>query len=1393
MNWHSHIDQYGGTLIVPVYCGTSQGTAFFVGSNQLLTATHVLSDADFGDGISILVEGKKRSCGHITLSNDISLLICDDYSMADSPIPLLATKFYKDIPLEIIGFPQEIGNGVDFLSVKVKNLKEFSSTETHSFDVMVVRTDAFGLHSYVGYSGSPVLNNEGMAVGVATDQFNNSLGYTSIKNIVDSLHANSIPCEENGALYDTTPYGLGTSISKVNEAVEKAASRHNKRHVKNTKFEKDFRLFCVHSLEENYLEIRGEFIKWLHELKTELRSWVLSYGEINAFISGETIDEMTFASSIEKILYKRHSERSDDYRIDSTNRERLTEWYDKYVELQSNERLNKKQFMCVSGDAGSGKTHMLCQMALELCHTNNVYLFFGTDFAEPEPVMTFARIMGWKDYDPLEALNDAMQIEGKRAILIIDALNEGSGEMYWKLKLPPLVSKIQTLSNLKLIVSYRSLSDGDTFQELFKKQQWYINIISGFENVENAMSVFFEINGIKENPQKFLPLAEFSNPLFLKVFCDTYWQLTPEEINELSRITIYNRYLSIRNKDISDAIGEDPYANAAPRYLHWLAKRSVENFACGDVPRDVAKKKSYQQCVNRIWKNSLLNSLLQHNLLKSHDVYEKGNLIGFEFQDMGDYLKAEQMLFSSKSDKEMVRRLVSLINDIKSHRYSRNDSRNIVQMLVAFLAEWNPSPEIWTKDEFLRGVLKPLLIQSFHYRKIDSPKSTITTGLVQEFIRQNADFLNAEFLLQHYEIFLPNLLDTIHSILMPMSIMERDEKWTIGVNKLLDEYRYSYLINEAEQRYEPQDILFLEVWLLTSSHPQLRYNVLRRIQRILTDNHELSIALVDKFHEVNDPYVAQGIYAAIYGMLLKVRDKSIANQLSDKIYQYHYSSPELIPQDVITRKWTLKILEFANHLDANNIAWEKVKLPFLPQKNVFAFEEEEDYDKEYFGTGRGADALHMSLFSWDFNRYIIGTNSTGISRTYINPETGEGVALDAITHAIAHIIKYDIGYSNVLDDYDATVAWENRHTHLHERIGKKYQWIGLWTVKAYLCDTCKIKPDFWGDRFAETPYPWYDDHGLYFDPTLDLINNNHRFDAELFESIQHQDLSSVDAQIWFDSSLPTTEQIVKDRSGNEWVVLVGYDKNESENEKLEDFVFINSCLVKESDASAFRDWAVKQNFYGRWMPEAADVYEFLWNEFPWSDSCRMYLSPSERQGIPNGCPCSVILPYADQLQEYCEEIEDEEFFDTTVYMPSVELMTFMNGYTAERGIIRHNETKDILAIYRRIRRDAMNALVIRRDILNRFLQEYNYVLFYCQLAEKRMAGDHDEFHMKRYSSCYEYNPTASPVAVQPMTEESSFEQPEFEIEEENDDMFRILLEGITRDNDTITLHTDEKD
>ena len=183
MNISLNINKFGGKSIVPITCGSSRGTAFYIGEGRFLTAWHVVSEAEsLGEPICLLIEGNTVYCRLDKLGNMDAALLTSLNELPDiSPIELLKAEF-RDEDLEIIGYPQELGNGIDYFGVSVKNLKALNDN-SRGFDVMVQRTDPFGFHSYSGFSGSPVLNQKGVAIGVVTDQLYNTLGYTSIYSI----------------------------------------------------------------------------------------------------------------------------------------------------------------------------------------------------------------------------------------------------------------------------------------------------------------------------------------------------------------------------------------------------------------------------------------------------------------------------------------------------------------------------------------------------------------------------------------------------------------------------------------------------------------------------------------------------------------------------------------------------------------------------------------------------------------------------------------------------------------------------------------------------------------------------------------------------------------------------------------------------------------------------------------------------------------------------------------------------------------------------------------------------------------------------------------------------------------------------------------------------------
>ena len=168
--------------------------------------------------VAVVVEEEYKVCRVLVRQSepDVAILECVDYICPNEYVlPLLASKFKESIDLLIVGYLRELGNGVDYFGVTVKNSREKADLKG-GFDRMVVRTDSFGFNSYEGFSGSPVINDFGMVVGIETDQLYSSLGYLSIAAIKELVEKETeIRIEENDDLYDNTPYGLRRSYNHI--------------------------------------------------------------------------------------------------------------------------------------------------------------------------------------------------------------------------------------------------------------------------------------------------------------------------------------------------------------------------------------------------------------------------------------------------------------------------------------------------------------------------------------------------------------------------------------------------------------------------------------------------------------------------------------------------------------------------------------------------------------------------------------------------------------------------------------------------------------------------------------------------------------------------------------------------------------------------------------------------------------------------------------------------------------------------------------------------------------------------------------------------------------------------------------------------------------------------
>lgn len=747
MNTHLNIEDVAGSIVVPVRCGSERGTAFFISPTKLLTAFHVVAEyvADDSD-IFISVNGitEECTCEELAKGRDIAILTCVSYKNECSPYSLLASDCRKGQVLSVVGYPEELGNGVDAFSFSVVNVRTITSIP-NQFDIVVRRIDSFALSTYMGMSGAPVINDFGSVVGVVTDELYNSLGYTSILSVMENLVEKGIKYENNADLEDTSDFGLGKCFKYILEAQEQAGSRYSHDlQVDDYDTERIISRFAGIGFDDD-LEIIANDYKKFSESTREVKK----KAEIEKF-KKQYVDNQIITNEFVEGLYQLKNLRDKSYPDSSVHlftakeREQISDIISKAKQyLRMQKYLNEKG-LAIVGDAGCGKTFTLCKISEKLCKKENAYLLFGTDFSGSEmPLETILRKLKWKQPNSFELLNDKMQKEGKFAIFIIDAINEGAGMYFWQEKLPTLLNQIRKWSRIKIIVSIRKQAvQTDVLNETI---EGFTRLsIPGFRDVREAVKKFFEHYNVDKEIDDFNQIQSFSNPLFLKFFCEAYSEAYYRDSESPNIIEIYNSYIYKRNHVVSIGADADPRMNYTKCLLEKIAYYSLWNLQCGDIPREKAKSYSYRMCPYRRWNNDLLNNTLRANLLMEYKTYDGMEWITFEYDSMGDYLKADVLLRHKVDDYSKLKFLCRLVDFTTAEYQTSTDNTKIFNFIKAFLSIWNPPVELWHHKEIINGKLTDLFIESLGLRNVANDLIQTDGTIMEDILDANPNYLQPD-------------------------------------------------------------------------------------------------------------------------------------------------------------------------------------------------------------------------------------------------------------------------------------------------------------------------------------------------------------------------------------------------------------------------------------------------------------------------------------------------------------------------------------------------------------------------------------------------------------------------------------------------------------------------
>ncbi len=707
-----------------------------------------------------------------------------------------------------------------------------------------------------------------------------------------------------------------------------------------------------------------------------------------------------------------------------------------FEELSSSTKaqLSNHPFLLLTGSAGTGKTHLLCDAVEQRIKNENAilpaFLVFGEFFSDDKDFwsqvskqLEIENTIETKE-DFLKKLNNLGKKAKSRSLLIIDALNENISHSsgFWKNNFNNMIQEIKKYPNIALIVSVRSGFENEVLTE--KQKTLFIHEEhQGFRFREwEAVNKFFKSFSLPL-PEIPLLMPEFQNPLFLLLFCKAF-KKRKKNNNQIFRghegaTYIFESFILNATKIIAKEFKIEKGRFNSPAYRIWseiIKEIASEMVNQNDerIPEEKLNeiiKKAYPQVNIGKFAQALESNMLIMKVPR-YIKGERGNGfdVRFPFQKFSDHLigryifkKYEDEFGKQNKNLETSKKFFSKRRKLGKF-LSKNWNRGIIEALTIQCPEQLKGIEFievapyLIKDNYLAQVAEEAFVESLIWR---NPKAFSKDGkntlkiINQNVIRRESGhhqllnaFLSVAPIPNH-----PFNAERLHQHLSNFSMPKRDSWWSTflhyqngkqgAVDRIL---QWSW--SDQEKSHISNDSIFLTsitlAWFLTTPNRVVRDKATKGIVCLLQNRIHLIPKLLEQFEGVNDPYITERLFAVAYGCALRnQKDKENLKVLAEWIYKNVFKNNKP-PVHILLRDYARGVIEVALNMGIILKINENKITP--PHKSTWIkrIPSEEDLKKKYYPEDffkdktkdRGFVDIWSSVMGFgDFARYVIGTNN----------------------------------------------------------------------------------------------------------------------------------------------------------------------------------------------------------------------------------------------------------------------------------------------------------------------------------------------------------------------------------------------------------------------------------
>lgn len=910
--------------------------------------------------------------------------------------------------------------------------------------------------------------------------------------------------------------------------------------------------------------------------------------------------------------------------------------------------LYNEPILLIVGEAGMGKTHLICDVALERINRGlpPTIVVLGeklVNIKDPlESVFKACNLKKTKD-SILKELNRLGKNKSQRSLIIIDAINEAD-YLGWKKNYKKILEDLKKYPWIGVVMTCRN-----PFQNIAlpKRKRLVTEWHTGFSEYElEAMSAYFSFYKLPL-PEIPLLISEFSNPLFLSCFCKSAFNLNDgkgllaRRIKGLSQghagmTKILEDFYKNKDKEIYNKHKQEYPLIIKPSWL-WknLIKEMAEQMALnGDryLENDAVIAILQTLSNNSYDKKTceeILTILVESGILIRDGAWDGKNnkyfvVIKFPFHKFSDHLIARYLLTKKYFNPNKIRKSLegdTSLGKIFKDKNSILENIDLIEALMAEFPERVKSVKKVTDRDLIDYLPKESLkytevrnayINSLYWRRPDNflnNKNQVKESIIKYFNK----------VLLHYKSSNKSLLDLLVSTalkpqhplnhkrldkyLSSLSMKERDLRWSEflreggesgNIRKLLS------WIEEHEQKRldldQAEAIITVLSWVLTSNDRLLRDRATRCIYLVGRMNPKACFNVAQIMISKNDLYVVERVLAGCYGISLALHRKKddhefikLLNTFSKKIYTSFFKKGAIhSTTHIIIRDYAQGILELA-YLHSENIFTKSQVKKFRPPYSMGGIRRwgrSKDLDKGIYRDGNSP--MHMDFENYTLGRLVKDRSNYDFKNIdYIRVK-------DNIFWRI-----YQLGYSlKSFGEIDKEISRQSTPTRADyigkvDRYGKKYCWIAYNELFGFRADKNQINEFYLSEELR------YIDTDL--DPGFPVMTST----TNLLKRNLTKGQGSLKEWMVQKSKPDISDYLIRESLEGEnrpWVLVGGTigEKNEKRSRRIT--IFVKAILISKEKENLLKEFFNKTKYFGNdTIPNLPDVRDRYAAELGWRE------------------------------------------------------------------------------------------------------------------------------------------------------------------------------------------------